>query len=60
MPYCHNCYYGFQNWCANIRSNDGCFNCPNFNNDTLECRCTEVEDTENCPYFKDAYKSEEL
>ena len=51
MTNCCECRYGYNNGCKAI--NRACFECANFNDDTLECRCTEVEDTANCPHFED-------
>lgn len=53
MTNCCECEYGFNNRCKTIRGNQSCFNCDNFNTDTLECRCTEVEDDSNCPHYKE-------
>lgn len=59
MSDCSRCYYGFMNHCAKIRREDGCFECDNFDQETLQCRCTNIEDTADCPYFKDAYNEED-
>lgn len=53
MTNCDECRYGYNNGCKAININ--CSECSNFNEDTLECRCAEVEDATNCPYFEDWY-----
>ena len=52
MTNCQECKWCYDNACREIRAIEGCFECDNFDNDKLECKCTDIEDLDNCPNFE--------
>ena len=62
MTNCEECKYHWNNACGIIRANSNCYECDNFDNDSLECKCTSWlgEDEENdCPHFERYYDAEQ-
>ena len=53
MSDCNKCKYGYKNYCDVTRKTQGCYECDNFDEDTLECRCTTMPTDADCPYFQE-------
>lgn len=58
MTNCDECRWSWNNACKITRQNEGCYNCPNFDDEKANCKCTILlgEDEEvDCPYFENFY-----
>ena len=45
---CETCKYDYLNGCEEIR----CRDCPMMDDEFGYCKCADIEDVENCPYYK--------
>lgn len=54
MSNCNDCRWHWSFDCASQRDNGGCYDCPNFNSDLLECKCSEylTNDEVDCPMYE--------
>lgn len=51
MTDCSKCKYGYSNNCDVTRNTQSCYDCDNFDEENLECRCVNSPIYEDCPYF---------
>lgn len=51
MTDCSKCKYSYENNCDVTRVTKGCYECENFDENTLNCRCLNIPEYEDCPYF---------
>jgi hypothetical protein len=55
MTNCNSCRWHWNYGCSLERKRDGCYSCPNFNSELLECKCTEylTNDKDDCPNYEE-------
>lgn len=59
MINCDDCRWFWNNDCRKMRLNEGCYSCPQFDNDSLECKCSSLTSrnpdnyNNECPYFEE-------